>query len=447
MDSQQQTVDLAFKLFDSMQGGTYQLLGALCQNLRWASEVDSGARALMRYADKGGELESTFCSEEYLGVMTARMRDEGIDYASGLVPLGKDGKFVGIISTADVDRERVQQIIDRVREEIEPGGVKPKRMIENLSLGKARVIEGLGIPEAMLFAKYAEASKVCIAVDETDRNTRSLVYPSQYADTMQEMKHHVAMAFAGPGGHALERQFMYDHENFKRVSERVLNFDKSRDEFYVMGSAGPRLFVGERDVRIFDQDGMERQSISRSEAGSERVIRQALDRISHPVDLTAKEYAQAAGLSYKERLNVLKDIDGAHGRPGFSDKESRDLARRLGESRKALEEVMRRKENLYEQKLALENPEQSVYQYSYLDDAMSMPDFEALENMNKESIREDSRERQEEAERRYGTYCDHEEMLGLREQGLQQCVLEGREPGGMDNRDMEDALELEEREV
>ena len=160
---EEKEMELAFNLFDHVQRGSIQLLGTLEQTLHWVSEVDRGSRILEGHVRKGGELDAVCCDREYLDMVAGRLRDEGIPCISGIARI--DGKEVGIISTRDADREQLRKIIDRAREEIEPGGVKPRRMVENLSVGRARVIAGLDIPEAMLIARYTVAATINNAVD------------------------------------------------------------------------------------------------------------------------------------------------------------------------------------------------------------------------------------------------------------------------------------------
>lgn len=376
---EQQTMNMIFRMFDSTIGGTRQLVDVLAQNLRWAASVDRNARALLEHMEQGGNTDAAYCDSEHLDEVIFRLRNEGIRSVQGYLML--NGERTGIISTADVDREQVSQIINRVREEIECGGVKPRRMIERISEGRVRMIPELTVPEAMLFARYAEEAGLCIAVDEDSKQRRTVVYPVQCARQMKEMGRHVAEAFEGKAGRALRRQLMYENRNFERVSGRVLNYGRKQDEFYVMGMAGVRLLCRKKDVRAYDNDGME---IWREERGSkefERRVRLAFDGIRHPVDLTPDEYLALANTPCGERATRLKEIDREHGRPRFTAEETRALAERK-----------RKAEELYERKLALDNPRQTVYQYSYLNDEMGMPEFTALENANRAADDEDVRE-------------------------------------------------------
>ncbi len=422
---EEKEMELAFNLFDHVQRGSIQLLGTLEQTLHWVSEVDRGSRILEGHVRKGGELDAVCCDREYLDMVAGRLRDEGIPCISGTARI--DGKEVGIISTRDADREQLRKIIDRAREEIEPGGVKPRRMVENLSVGRARVIAGLDIPEAMLFARYAEAAKINIAVDEVARDSRSVVYPSQYVDEMKEMKHHVAQAFSGAAGRALRKQLRYEHQNYLRVADRVYNYDRRKGEFYVMGMSGPQMYVREQDVRVYGNDGMEVYRFDRSDPAFGCRVRQVFDRIRHPVDLTAQEYGKIAGADHKSRIRGLKEADRSHGRPDFTRDEVRELAL---QRETQMDEAMRRKTQLYEKKLALDNPERIAYQYSYLDDEMGMPEFETMEHMNRDALREEQEERGDFDGRGEGcrVFDDHEEELDAIDLGIQDAVLDGREP-------------------
>ena len=95
-----------------------------------------------------------------------------------------------------------------------------------------------------------------------------------------------------------------------------------------------------------------------------------------------------------------------------------------------MDEAMRRKTQLYEKKLALDNPERVAYQYSYLDDEMGMPEFETMEHMNRDALREEQEERGDFDGRGEGcrVFDDHEEELDAIDLGIQDAMLDGREP-------------------
>ena len=104
--------------------------------------------------------------------------------------------------------------------------------------------------------------------------------------------------------------------------------------------------------------------------------RDALSRYYEVTSLKEKEYMDFTKKSPKHQKQILSEKDKSAGRPEMDIEAYLDM-------RKALESKA-----LYEEKLALDNPEHEIYNYAFENNEMRMAAFEEYERLNRDVIQE-----------------------------------------------------------
>ena len=96
--------------------------------------------------------------------------------------------------------------------------------------------------------------------------------------------------------------------------------------------------------------------------------------MENPRPLSKEQYQEYIHSDLAGKKEIVIDADKRCGRPEFTQAQ--------------IEEIKEMEENhsLYEQKLAMDNPEQEVYNYSYLNNDMRMATFQEFEEINREAV-------------------------------------------------------------
>lgn len=137
-----------------------------------------------------------------------------------------------------------------------------------------------------------------------------------------------------------------------------------------------------------------------------------------PTKLTEEDYSKYEKLSEKEKKDYLIAVDKENGRPQLSQAEY-EAIRKMEDSR-----------ILYEQKLAQDNPEQEIYQYSYLNNEMRMETFAEFEKINQEAVHDrpaldnSDIELLDDARSQYRGYAEKQSELSYEQQEYADAVLE-----------------------
>lgn len=453
---EEKTVDLAFKVYDSFNNGVYGLVNLLVETFRWTSSVNADAKILKEHIDAGAEVDVTFCESNHLNFVECELRNEGIPFMSGQVPCRTESGekvFRGIIASRDCDAPKMKEIVAKVRKDLERGGVKPRSIIERTSEGRPRSLSNIGIAEAMLFEKFSKGKGINIAIEEPSKDERKIIFAYQDQKEMRQIAKDVATTLSGPAGRALQKQLLYDHQSFQRISETVCNYEKGKEPFYVVGTKGKDLYVDEQKITVLDPKTKEPQYvIPRDDKHFQYFADLVLSRMEHPVPVSKEQFQKLQEAPDRESyIADLRKIDRELGRPGFTKEELQDFAQR--KQAQTIKEAEAKKESLYEQKLSFDNPEQEIYQYSYLNDEMNIPDFKTMENINRNAVHDKTEgketpcpEFEDDAAARYRGYNEAEELLNEWQMKYQEAVLDGVPIEDIEEQQEYDIDEREERE-
>ena len=128
------------------------------------------------------------------------------------------------------------------------------------------------------------------------------------------------------------------------------------------------------DKVVYKEYGGAETVIDYADFGRNKTITDFIAGMNNGRELTKGQFQfyEEADLTGKKQIVIRADHE--NGRPGFS--------------REQIAELKKMEENrlLYEQKLSMDNPEQEVYSYSYLNNEMRMAAFQEYEAINREAV-------------------------------------------------------------
>lgn len=366
------TINLLFKSLDlSLRSAT--TLSEILYGALDCFDKNRDAKFLNKHLKSNGKVAFIECSQEASRVITQKMKQKGIRFVETELTSKSGAK---VIVFADRDAKDVDAIVNEYRCTRNKGGIISKEMLNAQSRGNMCKIMGLDKYTAMLIATCAKNQGVNIAIENPDSGHYNIVYDRADRKEMQSVKMTAAIQKAHPDAFAgYQKQVDYEEKAVADVQGKVLG-NKTGTPVYVADLNGNTMIATADKITYREHGGYE-TIIDYSDSNREGSINQFLMIMNNPRELTAEQFAAYERGSLMEKKMLLVEVDKQMGRPMYTEQEMTDM-RKANDSR-----------ILYEQKLSMDNPEQELYAYSYLDNEMKMAAFQEFEKINRESVHDE----------------------------------------------------------
>ena len=336
--------------------------------LKPMSERDEAAKLLLKALEKKKNLNISYCSKEVSKLLEMRIKEQGVPCMAGTHivrdNLTKEAEEKSFIIFPEENLPIVRAEINHFRLENNKGLISTEELVHT---GRAlKAIYGLSYDEAKLYAEHCKDLGLQFNLKEKEENEFTLVYTDNDSQALDSIKMTVAIELSGEAGKALKKQLAYEEEKYRKLSSEVINFEK---EMEIVDLENHRLSVSRNKVRYYD-NGKQIELDKKSPSFNEDICK-ALSLMKNPVDLTIEEFQKQQYLDKTKKKEFLYQKDKEHGRPELTKNEFIAVSKMI------------KHHSLYEKKIAMENPVQKLYEYSYTNDEMRMATFESFEKSNK----------------------------------------------------------------
>lgn len=398
-------VDLSYKMADLFLKGANTLLSVVTEALQYLDR-DPMAKTLKAYMDHGGKLEFSICQKAYGDELERALRNEGITYLRSN-DMANGG--ICIFLYADRDRERAEQVFARFRAEHGRAGIADQGVFWAYAKEDVRTLSGLSVHEAMLFSEKAEKAGILVSMDEPRKGEFTLHYAGRDMPVLESIKATVALELAGKSGEALKQQLEYENRTFTEISERLWQTPEA--PFYVVDLSGNTMEVTDCGIRYEGDKGV--ITIDRLEPDYAERANDLLLEFRNPTLLNQVEMERLSGNTDKRR--ILSEISRDHGRPQITREEYLEAREKLDQK------------ELYEMKLAMEDPDHSRIAFNIEDADLRLGTFEEFNDLNEEENREIREDLFLDARRRLKHYqgLDHAEEDSFSDRQFTERVLDG----------------------
>lgn len=406
------TINLFFQSTDVLLKGI-STMGMLVESTLDYFNKNTGNHALEKYIGKGGQLEMFRANSRCADAVEKELKAAGVRYVreEGLTPNGEV-----LFAYAKDDRKDVERVRGEFQKQITHGGLTSKEALHHLSGGNVHKITGLDFHEASIMSELAKREGICISVDRTGADQYRILYPKDNQKEMNNIKMTVAFQKADPVLYdAICKQLDYESNCSMQILRDAVYHEKA-DARYYGDIEGNRMIVS-REAVIFTGIGGESMTVSYKDPNREEKIAGLVGGMDNPRELSEGDFLKYEGATPAGRMSLVREADAE--RPSYTQEELLEM-KKFEENRQ-----------LYEAKLAQENPDQEIYQFSYLNNEMRMPSFEALEQINadaihdrREAIDASSPEFYDEARGLYLAYRDEEPELSYEDEMFAEALLD-----------------------
>lgn len=333
-------------------------------------DQDRDANFLKRYVAKGGKCSFITCTKEAAVSIERALRQNGIRFVSSGNTTMEGNR---IIVFADKDSRDVSKIVNRYRCEHNKGGLMPKEQLSELSGGSMRKVTNLGKYDASMAVEIAERHAINVSVENGRGDTFNVVFSSTDRKAMESIKMTLALQKAHKEAYSgYCTQYDYEEKIAQDISRKASNHT-TNEPIYIADLEGNTMTVT-ADKVVYKEYGGAETVIDYADFGRNKTITGFIAGMNNGRELTKGQFQlyEEADLTGKKQIVIRADHE--NGRPGFS--------------REQIAELKKMEENrlLYEQKLSMDNPEQEVYSYSYLNNEMRMAAFQEYEAINREAV-------------------------------------------------------------
>ena len=337
---------------------------------------DKESEAIKKYVKKGGNLELFSTKQKLADKVEKELKAAGVRFVrqNGLTA-GGEVLFV----YAAADRKEVDQVRGQFAKDLNLGGLTSKDALHYISGGNILRIGNLSLQDAMIMIETAKKHNIVVAVEQTDKDRYRLLYDADDKKVMDNIKLTLAFQKANPVVYeAICKQIVYEDSKSLEIQRDVLSCDTEQTKYYA-DLEGNRMIVTKDEVQFFNIEGDSTTVFEHDYLRYNKIV-SLIGGMNNPRELSEKEFLRYEAVPYNEKIEIIKAAD--KDRPEYTQEELMEI--------KKYEDAR----TLYEMKLAQDNPEQVIYQYSYYNNEMRMPAFSEMEKINEDAIH-DRREAQE----------------------------------------------------
>lgn len=331
---------------------------------------DPDAKILKKHIDKGGNLSFSVCQPEYEQELDRRMKQEGIiHFKSSTATLGGNKIFM----FAEKDAKAVEQILSEMRLEHGKGGLLDKQMMNDLSEGSLKKITGLNKYEATMFCDMAKGNGINVALENPDTGTYNLVYRMEDQNKINNMKMTIAIQEADPLVYSgIRKQLDFEEKKMLGLMDEAEKY-QSNKPYYLIDLDGNIACIKEEKVTFWEPGGQQ-IVINSDDLDRNETVRSMIGTMNNPAKFRQEEMEWYNNLTPQSKVNAVIGRDKESGRPDLTNEEI-EAMRKMQDARE-----------LYEAKLAMDNPDLELYSYSYLNNEMKMAEFVEYEKINAEFV-------------------------------------------------------------
>lgn len=410
----ERNVNMLFKTAD-LQIKTVTTVMSVVKDLFEYLSKDNDVRMLKKELnEKNRELQFFVCKPEYMKDLATRLEQIGIPHVVS-ASASLDG--AGIILFSSKHREEIEKILAEFRAEHSRGGLTTKDVVCGKAENGTAQIEHLDHYEAAIMIEQAKAQGINVALDSNGKDDFNIIFDQNDKAVMDNIRMTTAIQkCSGPAYEALKKQIDYEDAVSMEQAKDAASYNKNQ-AYYLTDINGTVMRVTADKVTYQEKGGKE-IIIDSDDFQRDSKIMSLVGAMNCPTKLTEEDYSKYEKLSEKEKKDYLIAVDKENGRPQLSQAEY-EAIRKMEDSR-----------ILYEQKLAQDNPEQEIYQYSYLNNEMRMETFAEFEKINQEAVHDrpaldnSDIELLDDARSQYRGYAEKQSELSYEQQEYADAVLE-----------------------
>lgn len=410
----ERNINMLFKTADLQIKAATTLMSVVKDLFEYLSK-DSDVKMLRKELDgKDSDLHFFVCKPEHMRELAGRLEQLGIPHVVS-ASASLDGS--GIILFSGKHKKEVEQIIAAFRAEHSLGGLTTKDVIYGKAENGVAQIEHLDHYETTIMIELAKKQGINVAVENIGKDDFTVIYDRNDKPIMDNIRMTTAIQVcSGVAYEALKKQMDYENDISMKRAREAADYDKNQ-AYYLVDSNETKMKITADKISYQEKGGKE-IVIDTDDFRRNEKIMTFVGAMDNPIKLTEEEYRKYENLSEKEKQEYRIQVDKEKGRPQLSQAEY-EAIRKMEDSR-----------ILYEQKLALDNPEQEIYQYSYLNNEMRMETFAEFERINQEAVHDRSAldnsdiELLDDARSQYRGYAERESKLTYENQEYADALLE-----------------------
>lgn len=408
------TINLLFKHSDLLLKSATVLTDTLYGLLNYLSN-GYDTKLLNKHLKNGGKFEFLLCETKAAPELEMKLKREGVPYICSSVAT-IDGKKMFLY--ADKDARLVERVVNEYRCEHNKGGLHSKDIVYTYANGDIHRIKGLDRYEATLFIEYAKQQGIFVAVEAPDRNTYQVVYASGDRHIMDNIKMTIAIQKTYPKAyHALKEQIDYEDQCKSDLISKAQKHE-TNVPLYLVDFSG-NYFIVTADKATYHEYGGAESVIDYMDYDRDEKIAAFISTMDNPRELNPLDFNKYEEAGIETKKDIVKAAD--LGRPTLSLEEVEDIRKMLDERQ------------LYELKLAQDNPEQEIYGYAYTNSEMRMASFEEMEQINGEAVHDKKEFREtahpilyDDARSMYRGFRDEDEHIDMEAEKYADAVMDGR---------------------
>ena len=405
----ERTLDLFFKLTNICVQGPTNIMDVINEAFKYFAK-DPAAKALKSYMKNGGQLDFTICLPQHAKEISERLKDEGIVF---LETSSMANGGVRMFVFADADKERVDRVLSEFRAARELGGICDKSTFLAYAEGNVKKISNLELVDAKVIEEHAAKRGIQIMVEEPQKGKFSVLYAQKDERSMNRIKADTAIELSGLAGQALRKQIDYENDNYMKIMKNAAGWQYD-NPFHIVDLNGNHMEVNKLEIIYEGKEG--RITVDRKESDLNERVNVLMNKMRGPVRLSNKEYEKFQNaINQKE---FLVHADRNNGRPIYTKDEYA-----------AIREMMDKKE-LYEMKLAMQDPDECKYDICIENEDMRMASFEEFNDLNEQGIVERSEELNpvllKEITEKLHSYVDEVVHTEIMDNELEEEILDGR---------------------
>ena len=283
-----------------------------------------------------------------------------------------DGSREYAVGFSSADTKIAEKVIAQYNAEHARGAVSKSVMFN--STNDPRKVSDLSAAEALSFMKHSEKYHMPIYVE--DKYT--IVFDGHQRDKFDCVRAEVAYEFAGPAGKLYRDMYNYRNESQRLIIKAVEKAQSERKFIYIEDDRHTQLWLDREGMSIHYQKGDQRFFIETDSKQFHDSLKKILLGMHNPTLFTEEEYKAYREMDAEKAKEYKRELDRKHGRPELT-KEGRALLERHEKER-----------SLYEKKLLLERPGDSIHLQALSNDEERMATYNAFNRINVEHEHDES---------------------------------------------------------
>lgn len=330
-------------------------------------------KALLEELRQDGKLRFVVSTNEISESLKKELDYQGIPYHES-ASVSMNGKKVIVFSEKDV--LAVENVLAKMRLEHNRGGVIPYSM---LIRGTTSIIQEFTTEkecDARIIAELAKEKGINISILDRDFQKCVVCYEKKDAAVMDNIKRTLILQKSYPEMYKhLEKQMAFEEQRNLKLAKEAKLYNQNKP-YYLVSTDGTTVEVTANKVTVREPGAQTPYVIDTDDITRDGEVEAMVCGMQNPQKFEEKEYMDFTKKNPKHQKQILSEKDKSAGRPEMDIEAYLDM-------HKALESKA-----LYEEKLALDNPEHEIYNYAFENNEMRMAAFEEYERLNRDVIQE-----------------------------------------------------------